>query len=255
MALPSKSKTWQYIWNTAQTTSGNALTDAQNAMFMLVQKLLALRNAVDASGNPSGATPIFVCCGSSDKTTNFSSASTTAQTNYWASASNLVYTATPNFGSWIVLKNQSSGLTNPYYLLIGLQSSGSFYYPYVGISYSGFSGGGLNAYPTCADMFSPGGAGSAASTTIQAQNWWPTNGSATIAWSGKIHVLASTDGTSVRLLVSYNGFTQQAYFFEQPASAVAGWTNPLVVINNSLSVASMTYAANFLTNALVLARP
>lgn len=241
-STPSKSKTWQYLWNTAVGGTGAQGTDAQSLVYTLKTKLLAMRNAVDGSGNPSGATPIFTVSGSSDRSTAGMDGA-----DRWTDSTKCVFT-NGAVGSWIVLKNNGSGLTAAYYVLLSLQSNGTNNYWFVGISYSGFSGGSTTANPTAADLWSPPGNGSAASGTLQLNGITPNASQ----FLGRVHVLGTTDGTSVRFLFSIGGFTGQAYLLEQLASPTTGWTNPLLVLCSSVAPASLAYTSDWFTNAALL---
>lgn len=240
MALPTKTKTWQFLWNNLTGSTGAIATDASSLFYNLSVKLLALRNAVDGSGNPSGGTAIFTCQGSSNGTTAGMDA-----VNRWSSASQVNFTNNA-YNSWIVLRNGGSGLTNPYYLLVVPYLATGIYYGYFAISYSGFTGGSTTALPTATDLFVLAGNNVAAANTLTTQGVCVQP---TTAYIGKLHVIASIDGTSVRWAHSSNGITQMMYCVEQPTQTPSAWANPLVVFNNGSVAYSASWTANCATTA------
>lgn len=212
MALPTLTKTWLFI--------SNAVSSVNQAVGSLTSLLLAGQHAMFAlkttlTGFATGAWTVqrssdSVSAGASD---------------YWLASTNLIWNATTR--SWIVLRNAAGAE-----LLIDLNGASANLISVYFSPQAHFTGGAINARPTAADE-----------QTIQSgASWAPSSA----GWVAKLHVLASSDGYELRVLMAYNGNPTWMLAVGESKNPPSVWSNPywagaLPFTQNDPGCAALTY--------------
>lgn len=209
MALPTLEKTWQYAVNIA---IGGIGVDDDNAdtIFKIKEALIGL-----AGGQWSVAA---------------SSNGTTADlTDNWASAADVVWADDPSDHSWIVFENNFTGVqlcfdcddspTTTEFGTVEVSPDGS--YDLTGLT--------PDNKPSATVAFGVG----------PAAEW----GGADVGWSGKAHVMCSTDGECTRIIICRSNSAVGFWFVDKARNPQAGWTYPhmLCVFGDDISSEKSTY--------------
>lgn len=218
MAIPSKTKTWQYSVNQQVLATG---TNSGTA----AKLLRGIKNSLIGFGLAPWATT-YSCDGVTAGTAGDG-------VDRWATDNNIVWN-TSGAHSWYVLR-QTGIATNFELCLDCLYSSATTMNMTIAISPStGFSGGTTSARPTSADEI----------VLVSDGYWGVYSQGATSDSNHRYHVMQSTDGAITRIIIYTSGAATGFWDFEKPAISVTGWTNPSVSTvlgsNNGTAVITAT---------------
>jgi hypothetical protein len=244
LTTPVPERTWR-ISTTVIGNSGNGSTDYQNFMYMLVRTLCCDTGITwtDMAGNSASAPPawtVATSCGKNGGSFSY------GNTNYWFGAS----------GAQAYIITGSSGTGNRAHITLNCTNMFSGTAPQLMIDYLTASalytqlirGGETSGSPPTTSQyggfyFSPAGSFANGSLTarpysadeVQLYYSWGTNGSAynmlgglssTTTWTGRLHVMRTTDGQSTRAFFYYNGVPIWYMILDVPGSpfGIAGST-------------------------------
>jgi hypothetical protein len=215
--LPSKIKTWVFSGEGSVAAQSSVALTNQATLFKLKQQICAL----------SG--PAWTVVRSSDSVS-------TASSDLWLAAANLVWNATTR--SWAVFRS-AAGIQ----MLIDLNASAATSANLtISISGSvGFTGGNITTAPTASD-----------SQVIISAGTWTTLSS--IIYGTRTYVLGSTDGTSLYWVCTAGGAVRSFFCFQKPASVNASWTTPAIAtIDTTSDPTTSTFDDNLKAKVLAVA--
>ena len=222
MALPTVVKTWQFDLN--QMVGG--LSSQETCVDDL---WLAIKNSlIGFASSP------WTVWGSCDSVTAYNDDGT----DCWDDASDIVHAQVGVAHSWIVLENAVIGVQVCIDLRYPLTGS---YFPnhYLFASWAGFNADGTTTTaPTASDRV----------TVVDDDRVCPP-----AAFTGKLHVMHSTDGEETRVLVCYNNQPTVFWCFGMAADRASVWTTGFLAAKSGDSASMLTYelfndAANFHTS-------
>lgn len=232
MALPSLSKTWQFVPNFAIAATGTAI--GTNRTILLAIKNFITTDAaewVDGASAATTATNLWTVRYSCDSVVAGSEGD---GVDRWAAIANLVWANAGTAHSWIVLRNVAIG-TNAELLIAcsGTSATGSVLTVVISPS-AGFTGGTTTARPTATDE----------RIVLSNANW---GGVAASDTSVKLHAMKSTDGECWRIFVCNGGQANTSWILGKAiAFNETAWPNRMVMYAQGATAAS-----NTLTNVLL----
>ena len=177
MSLPTLAKTWQFNVNQKTTTSSVLLTDCQNTLYKIKTTLTGFTNPWTVVASSDGST-----AGASDK---------------WTASNKLIWAASSNARSWIVL--QQTGMSGGTYQLYIDCTNASPQNLYVACSVGGLYTGFTTpaSKPTATDEI----------VLLNTSTWFNT-----VASTSVLHIMMTSDGYSTRIF-NYIGSTNYSSFF------------------------------------------
>lgn len=198
MALPTLTRSWNFLVNQAQSTTGTLLTDRQKLLFAVKNALVSLGWTVARSSDGSSV----------------------ADGDLWPAYTNLVWNTTGNAHSWIVLKQ--TGLGANWMLVLDLNAANtsshliSAYCTALGYD---LSTGSTTARPTVT------GGGAEVTLLSSAQYCGPLS-----SYNFYFHAMVSVDGKGTRVLFCMNDVCQAMWMFDAPSldPDITQWTDAAV---------------------------
>ena len=192
-SLPVKNKVWDVDPNNVGgITSTNVTTD-------LARTIIAIKEAMTGGGSGEVTAPYVVAASSN--------AALSGGGDHWSSALDIV--ASSGAHSWIVLTNPATG----YQICFDLNSSYARRADMYRSQSGGFVGGSTTARPVAPDEVA----------VFVNQEWM---GTWTVPFSSRVHVMASTDGTAVYVIVFVGGVCSMMWLLCDLIDPPAGLPNP-----------------------------
>lgn len=194
MTSLTKSRTWQYLVN--QRVTQTSSTDVYAGV------LLAIKNGLKSGTFTTPAQIIQTC----NAVTVSSSDNLFSITDFvWGSSGTI---------TWFTMK--FPGLGTNYQVCFSCSGSSSRNAMVVAISPSaGFTGGTTSARPTATDE------------VVIASTWAPASW---LSLSSLVHIMQSSDGKAIRVIVNNNGLTNVFMMFDTVGNTDTWWTIPVVAV-------------------------
>lgn len=232
MALPSLTKTWQFVPNYAIAATGTAINT--NRTILLAIKNFLTTDATEWVDNANVATTAANLWAVRYSCDSVAAGAAGDGVDRWDSIADLVFANAASAHSWIVLRQTAIGSTAE--MLISCESVGSTgnILTVVISPSAAFTGGTTTARPTATDEIA----------VLNAATW---GGVVVTDANVKLHVMKSTDGECWRVIVCNGGQANTTWIIDKTAAfASATWTNRLTMYAQGANAGTST-----LTNALL----
>ena len=216
MALPTLVKTWQI--EGSQAVGGDNLSMHQGIIFTLKQNMIGK----DFSGSSLGYTNPWVVESSCDGTGGGGSFGNNDLVDRWIDSGDLVWANTGTSHSWVVLKNNVTGVQ----VCFDLDSSND---QFMHLSWSLAAGYGV------ANGGTDGSASDRPTATDQRTliNTAAFCGGSASETNAVVHTWQSTDGECTRVAAMFDEILMMFWAFDKAQNPVAGWNGNYVVAQSA----------------------